>query len=808
MKSEEKFQFGDFQVDPLTRTLRRREEVVTLNRRAFDVLVYLVQNPGRVLSRDELLKNIWPDTYVDENSLAQSISSLRRALAEKPGDNSYIVTLPGRGYQFVSQVKVLASENLTLAPGGTADGGIRPTVLLLQRETIRTSIATSELPGVPVRRTRTRLILGALCLAALGGGFYLVSLRLTNVRPAHRLTEQDTVVLADVTNRTGDPVFDDTLKTALGIALAQSPLLNTLSDNKIQSTLRLMARPADTKITSDVAREICQRTGGKAYIEGSIVPLGSQYVLTLEASSCQDGDTMARQQVTAAAKEGVLDALGRAASKLRSELGESLATVQKFDVTLPLATTRSLDALKAYSVGEKFLYQGDPASAPPYFERALDLDPSFAMAYAQLGITYYSLSEPERARESFARAFSLRDHTSERENLHISALYYGYGTGEIDKAILALQEGIEIYKRGGSYNGLADLYSRLGQYEKSADAARMVLTLDPDNNFGFVNLVLDNLALQNLNGARQVIEQAQARSSDSYLLHSYSYTLSFLQGDSTGMADQQRWFAGQPVYANYGLALAADSEAFVGHLRKARDLTQLAADSAVRSDNKENAAMYRANGALREAAYGNFAEARESAAEALKLAHGNPNVAVQAALAFAMTGETARAENLVQDLGRRFSLDTQLQLLGLPAIQAQLQLGRHEPSLALNTLQPGLPIEFANTRFTTNNTSCLYPTYIRGQAYLAAGQGTAAAGEFQKIIDHSGIVGNCWTGALAHLGIGRANASLAATSQGDQAAAAHTRAIDGYKTFLALWKDADTGILILKKAKAEYTNLK
>lgn len=803
MKSEEKFQFGDFQVDPLTRTLRRREEVVTLNRRAFDVLVYLVQNPGRLLTRDELLKSVWPDTFVDENSLAQSISTLRRALEEKPGDNSYIVTLPGRGYQFVAQVKVLAS-NLAIPQDGTVVEGTHATGLVLQRETIRTSIATSELPALPPHRKWTRVVIIALCLIVilLGGALY----RLKH-RPAHRLTEQDTVVLADVTNRTADPVFDDTLKTALSIALDQSPLLNTLSDNKIRTTLQLMARPIDTKITSEVAREICQRAGGKALIAGSIVQLGSQYVLTLEASSCQDGETMAREQVTAPAKEKVLDALGTAASKLRSELGESLATVQKFDVSLPQATTSSLEALKAYSLGQKVLYQRDAASAPQYFERALELDPNFAMAYAELGITYYTLSQPGRARENVAKAFQLRNRVSERESLNISAIYYGYGTGETEKGIEALQELIEIYKRGGSYNGLADLYTRLGQYEKSAEAARMLLTLDPDNKFGFVNLALDDLALQNFSDMRQVIHQAQTRSSDTYFLHDYSYTLSFLQGDSAGMEEQQRWFAAHPIYANYGLAQAAFTEAYAGHVEKARELTRAAADSAMRSDNQENAAMYRAHAALQEAAYGYSAEARQSAAEALKLAPGNPNVAVQAALAFAMTSETARASSLLQDMEERFSLDTPLQLLGLPAIEAQLELGRSKPDLALKTLQAGLPIEFANTPFTTKNTSCLYPTYIRGQAYLAARQGAAAASEFQKIVDHKGIVGNCWTGVLAHLGIGRANALRSATSQGDEASAARTHATDAYKTFLTLWKDADPDVPILKEAKAEYARL-
>ena len=424
-----------------------------------------------------------------------------------------------------------------------------------------------------------------------------------------------------------------------------------------------------------------------------------------------------------------------------------------------------------------------------------------------MGVTYYSLSEPGRAKECFAKAFSLRDKTSEHEKVHIAATYYGYATGEIDKAIQAMQEGIEIYKHTQSYNALTDLYSRLGQYEKSADAARMLLALDPDNSFGFVNLALDDLALQNFTGLRQVVQQAQGRGVDSYLLHTYVYTLSFLQADSAGMDAEQRWFAARPVYENYGLALAAYTEAYAGHVNKARELTRLAVDAAVRADNKEDAAMYRANGALQQAAYGNSVEFRQSALDALTLAPGNPGVAVQAALAFAMAGDTGQAVSLVHGLEKRFPLDTQLTLLGIPAIEAQLQLGRREPELALNTLGAGSDIEFANTPFSSINTSCLYPTYIRGQAYLAAGQGTAASSEFQKIIDHNGIVGNCWTGALAHLGLGRANSLQSRTSQGAHAEAARVRALEAYKDFLTLWKDADPNILVLKQAKAEYARL-
>lgn len=794
-------EFGPYRVDPEHRLLLRGQNPVPLSPKAFDLLLVLLERSGEVVSKDDLMNLLWPDTFVEESNLGQHVFQLRKALGERSQDRTYIITVPGRGYRFAKEVRPVAN--------GIAD--IVQLGKLEEREEHGKEdeivVASHSLAQIVIERRRKRslqfwIISAAIAATvAVAGGWYWRS----QTKP--KLTEADTIVLGDFDNRTGDPVFDGTLRQGLSAQLEQSPFLNLLSDERIAQTLTLMTQAGDSRLSPARSREVCQRTSGTAVLNGTIAQIGARYLLTLTAINCSTGDTLASTEAEARDKNQVLDALGKIGSDMRRKLGESLATVQKFDVSLPQATTPSLEALKAYSLAQKVLYQRDAASAPAYFERALELDPNFAMAYADLGITYYTLSQPGRARENVAKAFQLRDRTSERENLHISALYYGYGTGETEKAIQALQELIEIYKRGGSYNGLADLYTRLGDYEKSAEAARMLLALDPSNRFGFVNLALDDLALEKFSDLRQIIHQAQARSSDTYFLHNYAYTVSFLQGDSAGMEEQQRWFAGQPAYANYGLALAAFTQAYSGHVQKARELTRAAVDAAVRSDNKENAAMYRAHAALQEAAYGNSFEARQSAAEALKLAPGNPNVAIQAALAFAMTGETPRAASLVQDLGKRFSLDTQIQLLGLPAIQAQLELVQRKPNLALNTLQAGLPIEFANTPFTTSNTSCLYPTYIRGEAYLAAGQGSAAAGEFQKIVDHTGIVGNCWTAALAHLGIARANGLLLAISHGDQTAMARTRAIDAYKEFLVLWKDADADIPILKQAKAEYSKL-
>jgi len=654
------------------------------------------------------------------------------------------------------------------------------------------------------RRLWKVLVPAAVMLVAvvIAGAFYFRSRQTT-----HHLTEKDTIVLADFANSTGDAVFDDTLKTALSVALNQSPFLNVLPENKVAATLKLMSRPASTKLTPEVARELCQRAGSKAYISGSIASLGSQYVLGLKAVNCQSGDPLAEKQVTAASKEKVLDALGEAASKLRTELGESLATVQKFDVPLAEATTSSLEALKAYSLGQKTYNEKGIAAALPYDQRAIELDPNFAMGYRGVGTVYSSLGEVGRASEYFTKAFQLREHASEREKLWITANYYRSVTGELDKAAQTYQEEIESYPREfRAYGNLGIVYGAEGQYEKAAEITRQALRLVPDQLVFYANLANYTLALQRFDETRQSIHEAQARKGDIFTLHNTLYALAFLGADSGAMSEQQQWFAGKPDYEHVGLALASDTEAYGGHLGKARELTKRAVDSAVRADSKENAAIWQANAAIQQAAYGNATEARQSAAEALKLAPTSQSVDSEAALAFAMAGDTARAESLAQDLGKRFPLDTQMQSLWLPAIQAQLALDKKNPTSALNALQAASSIELGEIQFVINN-SCLYHLYVRGEAYLAARQGTAATAEFQKIIDHSGIVWNCWTGALAHLGVARANALQSRTSQGADADAAGTRALAAYKDFLTLWKDADPDIPILKGAKAEYAKL-
>src|ERR1700728_1520613 len=655
--------------------------------------------------------------------------------------------------------------------------------------------------GLAIRTGRTPWMIAAVALFAVA-----VIVGYPYFHRIPKLTDEDTIVVTDFANATGDPVFDDTLKTALSVSLNQSPFLNVLSDNKVASTLKLMTRPSDTRFVPDVARELCQRAGSKAYIAGSIASLGSQYVLGLKAVNCQSGDPLAVEQVTASAKEKVLNALGEATSKLRGELGESLATVQRFDIPLEQATTSSLEALQAFSLGEKAYRERSPSPALPYHQRAIEVDPNFALGYYAIGNDYIALAEPRRGSEFYTKAFELQEHASEREKLAITAAYYSYATGELEKAAQTHQEWIASYPRDyRAHLDLGNIYLFQGQYGKSAESHRESLRLAPDNVAIYGDLAYSLLALQRFDEARQIIQQGLTRNLDSNDLHGQLYALAFLRTDRPAMAEQQQWFTGKPE-EEAGLSLASDTEAYAGHLVKARELTKRAIDSAIRADSKETGGIWEAIAAQREAAFGHVGEAKQGAAGSLKLVPNSEGVEAEAALALAMAGDMVQAESLAQHLNKSFPLNTQMQSLWLPAIQAQLALNRKNPTQAITILQAAAPIEFGTIPFI-NNVSCLYPTYVRGQAYLDSSQGKEAAAEFQKILDHSGIVWNCWTGALAYLGVARANAVQAKTSQGADAEAARVRALAAYKDFLTLWKDADSDIPVYKQAKAEYAKL-
>ncbi len=607
-------------------------------------------------------------------------------------------------------------------------------------------------PGLALQQKKRWGVIAAVAVvliaALIGAGLYYRSHR------APRLSDKDTIVIADFANSTGDPVFDDTLKTALAISLHQSPFLNVLSDNRVAATLRLMTKPPGTKLTPEVAREVCQRAGSRAYIAGSIASLDNEYVIGLKVLNCQTGDTLAQEQARADGKKNVLNAMDSAAATLRNQLGESLATVQKFDVPLQQATTSSLEALQAYSLGVKAGREKGIKDSLPYLEHAIELDPNFAMGYREMGNEYSGLGEVGRASEYFTKAFQLRDHASEREKLIISANYYQNVTGQLDKAAETYQEMIDNYPRDPvGYFNLSEVCTPQGLYEKALELTRQAQQLVPDRVALYENLGNILLALQRLDDARKAIGEAEARKLDDYLLHSQLYALGFIAQNASALAQQLQWFAAHQGVENFGLSLASDTAAYAGQLGKARALTSQAADSAVRDDSKENGAIWWENAAIREAAFGNAAEAQQAAAAGTRLDADSQGVAVEAAIAYALAGDSTHVQAAAQQLNQRYPLDTQMQSLWLPAIQAQLALNRKDPSAALRDLQPASPpIEYGLTPFAAN-ISCLYPTYIRGQAYLVAGQGKEAAAEFQKILDHSGIVWNCWTGALARLGV-------------------------------------------------------
>jgi eukaryotic-like serine/threonine-protein kinase len=784
------FRFGVFQANLAARELRKHGVRVRLPGQPFSILSMLLESPGEIVTRAEMRQRLWAsDTFVDfEHSLNSAIKKLRAALGDSPENSRYIETVPRAGYRFIAPVETAS----TTSPfAGSATAGVD----LLGARKGNASGAKRRLWNIIPPVTMTAM--------ALATGSYLYSHR------TPKLTEKDTVVLADFANHTGDQVFDDTLKTALSVSLRQSPFLNVLSDDNVAATLKLMARPGTAAVTPEVARELCLRAGSKAYVAGSIASLGSEYVLGLRAVACQSGDTLAQEQVTATGKEKLLGALGEAASKLRSELGESIATIQKFNVPLAEATTSSLEALKAYSLG---LRKQDAAAALGSLQRAIQLDPDFATGYYAIGNQYETRGEIGRASEYFAKAFQLRNRASEYEKLRISAEYYSSVTGELDKAAESYREIIDSYPRSSdAWGGLIWHYMALGQFKKAEEAGRAALRLSPDSPVPYINLSGALVSLERSEEAQQILELAQARKLGADLeglsLHTAFYELAFVHGDSPGMLEHQKWLLSKTEFENWGLGLASDTEAYAGRLGKGRNLSRQAVDSAVRADNKEFGAIWQEHAAVREAVLGNAAEAKHFASEGLKLSPGSQAVQVEAALAFAMAGDGPRSESLVQDLSKRFPLDTQMQALWLPTIRAQLALSRKNPTRALNELPAPSPLEFGLIQFA-NSVSCLFPTYVRGQAYLASGQGKKSAAEFQKILAHMGIVGNCTTGALAHLGLGRASVLEARTLQGADAAAARVQALAAYKDFFRLWQDADPDIPAFRQAKAEYAKLR
>ena len=642
------------------------------------------------------------------------------------------------------------------------------------------------------KSTRWAAVAGATIVVvglAVGGWLFFT-------RKAHALTDKDTIVLADFTNTTGDTVFDGTLRQGLSVQLEQSPFLSIIPDQQIQRTLKMMDQKPDVKLTPDVARELCQRTSSAAVLDGSIAQIGSQYLLTLKALNCASGQSLASTEAEASDKNHVLDALGKTAAEIRKKLGESLATVRKFDTSLVEATTPSLEALKAFSLGSKSLNGGDFTASVTALQRAIALDPNFALAYSALAANYANLGESSLAIENAEKAYELRERVTEREKFAIESGYYTIVTGDAEKARQTYELCARTYPRdAGCHFNLGNLYNTLGQHEKALVEAQESFRLGSHDILDYGYLAFAYGTVGRLKEARAVVEEALAKNPDAPSLAVVMYPLAFLQNDTAGMAQQVSWAAGKPGVEDVLLAMEADTAAYYGQLEKARELSRRAVASAEQAKEKETAAGYQAQAALREALSGNVEQARQRAAAGLRLSTGR-DVQFATALALTLAGDAVQAQKLADELEERFPEDTIVSFNYLPTIRAQVALNGNDASKAIEVLQGAASYELG-LEGAGGFGLCLYPVYVRAQAYLAAHQGSEAAKEFQKILDHRGIVLNEPISALAHLQIGRAYAM-----QGDSA-----KARAAYQDFLTLWKDADPDIPILKEAKAEYAKL-
>ncbi|HUC52641.1 MAG TPA: tetratricopeptide repeat protein [Candidatus Cybelea sp.] len=631
-----------------------------------------------------------------------------------------------------------------------------------------------------------------LLLSLIAGGFYWYSQR------GMKLSETDTVLIGDFTNTTGDSVFDGALREALAVTLAQSPSLNLVSAEKVGEALRSLGRPVGTRVTGELARKLCPLLGATVYLNGNVAKDGSGYSLRLEATRCSNDDAVASAQSDAADKREAVHALGVAASKLRAKFGEDPALLQKLDLSLERATTPSLEALAAFTEGRRLVREKGAMDGVPALKKAVELDSRFALAHSNLAVAYYNLNQNAMAAEQIRQAFELADRQTLRDRLHITTLYYDLATGDVQKAIGSYKEWVKLYPRDDIAKGnLSSEYFLIGEYDEAATLAEQALRLDPGSAAWYENVATAYIALQRLEEAENILSQAFARKLDDPSMHADLYALAFLRGDAAGMQREMAWSVGKPGGEDNLLALEADTEAYAGHAEKARELSRQAVEVAENSQLNEPAAIWQGIAALREAMYGNLEEARKGADKVLEIAPKSRDAQTLAILVLARAGDVRRAETMVDDLAAANVSNTIVQSAWVPTVRAQAAMIGQKPTQALELLEAVKPYEHGQL-IGNLSYSCLIPVYLRAEAYLGANRGPQAFAEFQKLIDSRGVVGNCWSGALAHLGQGRAQAMSGSRS------AART----SYEEFFALWKDADANIPILKAARAEFAKLK
>ena len=773
-KARQFYEFGPFRMDLDHRLLLRQNQPVPLQPKAFDILLVLVENSEKVVLKDDLMKTVWRDTFVEESNLSQHIFVLRKTLGDAVEEKRYIATVPGRGYRFTQAVQTIPVEEEARKED--------------KEEQI--VVASHSLAKVTIERGKRRLwiaLAATVAAIAVAIGLYW------RVQRKPKLTGKDTIVLADFDNSTGDSVFDGALRQGLSAQLAQSPFLNLLSDSRVANTLSLMGQPKDAPFKADLGREVCQRTQSAAVLDGTITQLGTRYLLTLKAVNCSTGELLSSTSAEASDKNHVLDALGKIASETRSKLGESLASVEKYDVLPQNVTTPSLEGLRVYALARQAMFSNRANEAVPLYKQAIRLDPNFAMAYLGLGVTYFNLDETSAAADNVRKAFELRGRVSEREKLAIEMMYEPVVTRNFEAARQSTLLFAQVYPRDQSaFSNLSDIYTYLGDYDNSLAYGQKSLELAPGNLQNYTNLIMDYTHSNRLDQAEATAREAQSHNLDGPFLHACLYQVEFLKHDAAAMEREAEQVVGKAGFDDLIFYYESSTAVYGGQFVKARELTRRAAESASRSGEKETTAEYEAEAAVREALVGNPALAKSQTRSALALSTGRDVTAI-AAIALAMAGDSF-GTRLGDDLSKHFPEDTALKYNLLPSARAAAALHSGDSAKALAALAT-TPYELGQT--VQQVTFVLYPAYLRGEAYLAARQGKAAAAEFQKVIDHPGLVQNEPIGALANLQLGRAY-----VMNGDT-----TMARAAYQDFLTLWKDADPDIPILKQAKAEYAKL-
>jgi DNA-binding winged helix-turn-helix (wHTH) protein/tetratricopeptide (TPR) repeat protein len=786
------YEFGPFHMDPDKQILLRGNDPVPVTPKAFETLLVLVRRSREVVSKEELLKEVWPNSFVEESNLSQNIFLLRKALGDTAENRQYIVTLPGRGYRFAAPVRTVTEQGEALV----AQARTRTQIVIEENEA-ETDHAPKALPIPRKPKASRRLLLSAAVVALLLvlGAFLLIR----NRRHAN-LDEKDSILVADFVNTTGDPVFDDTLRQGMEVQLEQSPSLSLISEDSIRQALGLMGKPPDTRLTGQTARDVCERTGSSAVLEGSIKALGSEYVLDLRSVNCRTGENIDDEQVQVARKEDALDAVTRMARGFRARAGESAAALVQHDTPLAEATTPSLEALKAYSLGWKVAALQGPEPAIPLIKRAIEIDPSFALAYASLGLMYGSSGSSELATENVTRAYELRDRTSEKERFFITGYYFGRATGNQEKAQQVCDEWARTYPREflphAFLAGFVDLV--LANYHGAVEEAQKVIELNLDASLGYYLLGYDLMYLNDFQGAENAVHRAAERNLDQVRMATLRFDLAYMKGDAAGMRREVESAQAHPEIEDWILDRQAFAEASEGRLKNAISLSRHAVTLAAQGGGRELAAVFETRTALWEAFFGNSIEAKRTAAAALALA-SNREVNYGAALALVLSGDSTQAEKLANDMEKRYPEDTSVRFTYLPVISAAVAVQHGEPLKAIDALQASVPYELGSPRSSQAGFfGALYPVFFRGEALLAAHRGAEAANEFQKILSHRGIMIGDPVFVLAHVGLARAYAL-----SGESA-----KARAQYEEFFALWKNADPDCPILKRAEAEYRNLR